>query len=142
MLQITEVAPQVKLLRTGYEEAGRVHRLCCCVLTVSGLTHIFCLTYKLERLKSIKLKTNLSKPTLVSYWTPSSLDSLLEVFREVESLEKFLYDLSKIERDTLITNQFFPLIFFLAKGKLKVRAKQIIKLTSKGCSRLNTSIHP
>lgn len=54
MLQITEVAPQVKLAGTGYGEAGQAHRLWCSVLTVPGLIHIFCLTCKLESLKRIK----------------------------------------------------------------------------------------
>lgn len=76
MMQITEVAPQEQLLKklarcTDYG----------CVLTVSGLTHIFCLIYKPGMLKQ---KANLSKPALASYQTPSSLESLLETVREVK----------------------------------------------------------
>lgn len=85
MLQKPEVAPQVKLAGAGYGEAGQAHRLWCPVLTVSGLTPVFCLTCKLESLKRIKLNEHLSKPAPVSYWTPSSLGSLLEVLREVRA---------------------------------------------------------
>lgn len=54
MLQITEVAPQVKLVETGYEQSGwalDAFKSRCCIGTESESTHIFNLTYKIERLE-------------------------------------------------------------------------------------------